>query len=228
MWSTLNFNHCIWNVLFKWICLALPCSILELLGSIKGSFIFLKGLEPPLLDHKPLDTNSRETHALLKIKVLRKVLEVVPMKNRFWLHQESSSQRFFKESSLSYLFVIWRTFFQHKGPFEKIFRGQSFFMEPLRQKKKLFYVIVKHFYCMVCYWSIFKSLKIWVLCHWDFSITKHNHIFICAVALSLLIMLQCTYSLCEMSRNKLRVGSNQLIQYSRVIAYIAVVGDVFS
>ncbi len=99
--------------------LALPYSTLELLGSIKGSFIFLKGLEPPLLDHKPLDTNSRETHALLKIKVLRKVLEVVPMKNHFWLHQESSSQRFFKESSLSYLFVIWRTFFQHKGPFEK-------------------------------------------------------------------------------------------------------------
>ncbi len=43
----------------------------------------------------------------------------MPLKNHFWFHREPFSQRLFKEASLSYLFIIWRTFFHHKGPFVK-------------------------------------------------------------------------------------------------------------
>ncbi len=40
-------------------------------------------------------------------------------KNHFWFHKEPFIQRFFKEPSLPYLFIIWRTFFHHKEPFVK-------------------------------------------------------------------------------------------------------------
>ncbi len=40
-------------------------------------------------------------------------------KNHFWFHKEPFSQRFFKEPSISYLFIIWRTFFNHKETFVK-------------------------------------------------------------------------------------------------------------
>ncbi len=54
---------------------------------------------------------------LLKIKVLKRFFTVMPQKNHFWFHREPFSQRFFKEPSLSYLFIIWRTFFHHKKLF---------------------------------------------------------------------------------------------------------------
>ncbi len=41
------------------------------------------------------------------------------LQNHFWFHKEPFSQRFFKEPSLSYLFIIWRTFFNHKDTFVK-------------------------------------------------------------------------------------------------------------
>ncbi len=37
----------------------------------------------------------------------------------FWFHKEPFSQRFFKEPCLSYLFIVWRTFFHNKEPFVK-------------------------------------------------------------------------------------------------------------
>ncbi len=43
----------------------------------------------------------------------------MPWKKHFWVHKELFGQRFFKESSLSYLFIIWRTFFHHKEPLVK-------------------------------------------------------------------------------------------------------------
>ncbi len=43
----------------------------------------------------------------------------MPQKNHCWFHKEPFSQRFFKEPALSYLFIIWRTFFCHKEPFVK-------------------------------------------------------------------------------------------------------------
>ncbi len=45
----------------------------------------------------------------------------MPQKNTdgFWFHKEPFCQRFFKELCLSYLFIIWRTFFRHKEPFVK-------------------------------------------------------------------------------------------------------------
>ncbi len=42
-----------------------------------------------------------------------------PYKNHFWFHKEAFGQRFFKEPSLPYLFIILRTFFRHKEPFVK-------------------------------------------------------------------------------------------------------------
>ncbi len=58
-------------------------------------------------------------YTLLKIKVLKRFFTAMPQKNHFWFHKEPFSQRFFKEPSLSYLFIIWRTFFRHKEPFVK-------------------------------------------------------------------------------------------------------------
>ncbi len=43
----------------------------------------------------------------------------MPQKNHFWFHKEPFSQQFFKEPSLSYLCIIWRTFFHHKEPLVK-------------------------------------------------------------------------------------------------------------
>ncbi len=45
-------------------------------------------------------------YTLLKIKVLQKDLQAMPQKNRFQFHKEPFSQRFFKETSLYYLFII--------------------------------------------------------------------------------------------------------------------------
>ncbi len=49
-------------------------------------------------------------YTLLKIKVFQKVLQAMPQINHFWFH---------KELSLSYLFIIQRTFFHHNEPFVK-------------------------------------------------------------------------------------------------------------
>ncbi len=54
-----------------------------------------------------------------KKKVLQQVLQAMPENNQFWFHKESFSQRLFKEPSLSYLFIIWKTFFHHKEPLVK-------------------------------------------------------------------------------------------------------------
>ncbi len=43
----------------------------------------------------------------------------MPYKNHFWFNEEPFSQRFFKEPSLSYLYIILRTFCHHKEPFVK-------------------------------------------------------------------------------------------------------------
>ncbi len=52
---------------------------------------------------------------LLKIKVLKRFFKVIPLNNHFWFHKEAFSQRFFKEPSLSYLFIIFR----HREPIVK-------------------------------------------------------------------------------------------------------------
>ncbi len=53
-------------------------------------------------------------HTLLKIKVLKRFFTAMPKKNPFWIHKEPFNQKFFKEPSLSYLFIIQSTFFRHK------------------------------------------------------------------------------------------------------------------
>ncbi len=54
---------------------------------------------------------------------------------------------FFKESSLAYLFIIWRTIFHHKDPFVKQ-KGSSDVKGSLwnHLDKKVLYDIMKHIY----------------------------------------------------------------------------------
>ncbi len=49
---------------------------------------------------------------------IKRFFTAMPYKNHFWFHKPFS-QRFFKDPSLSFLFIIWRTFFHHKEPFVK-------------------------------------------------------------------------------------------------------------
>ncbi len=62
---------------------------------------------------------GRELCYTLKNKGASKCSSSDAIKSHFWFHKEPFSQRFFKESSLPYLFIIWRTFFHHKKPFVK-------------------------------------------------------------------------------------------------------------
>ncbi len=41
------------------------------------------------------------------------IIQSTKIKNHFWFHKEPLSPMFFKKTSLSYLFRIWRTFFCH-------------------------------------------------------------------------------------------------------------------
>ncbi len=66
-----------------------------------------------------LTSLGKDASSLLKINVLELFFTAMPEKNHFWLHKEAFSQRFFKEPSLPYLFIIWRTFFRQKEPFVK-------------------------------------------------------------------------------------------------------------
>ncbi len=54
---------------------------------------------------------------------------------------------FFKESSLAYLLIIWRTIFHHKDPFVKQ-KGSSDVKGSLwnHLDKKILYDIMKHIY----------------------------------------------------------------------------------
>ncbi len=95
-------------------------------------------------------------------------------KNHFWFRKKKiQSIFFFKESSLSYLFIIWRTFFRHKEPFVKQ-KGYSdvkgSFWNHLGQKKVLLWhrdahlflwvynKIILHFKITVSYCNIFSNV----------------------------------------------------------------------
>ncbi len=76
---------------------------------------------------------ATNTHTLLKIKVLQKVLQVMPQKNHFWFHKEPFSQRpisFLPFYNLKNLLSPQRSFCET----ERFFRCQRSFMEPFRQK----------------------------------------------------------------------------------------------
>lgn len=83
------------------------------------------------------------------VYTLKKKFTAMP----FWFNKEPFSQKFFKELSLSYLFIR-RTFFRHKEPFVKqwFFRCSRFIIESFRPS--------------MASWStlIFKSIGVSVLC----------------------------------------------------------------
>ncbi len=88
--------------------------------------------------------------------------------------EEPFSQRFFKEPSLPYLFIIWRTFFHHKEPFVKQ-KGAS------DVKSSLWNHLDKKVLLMAS-WStfIFKSVdgtKTWLNTFQNIRFSRYTYIF---------------------------------------------------
>ncbi len=66
----------------------------------------------------------------------------------FWFYKEPFSQKFYEEPSISYLFIIRRTFFHNKEPFvqQKSTSDVKGSLWNHLDKKKFFYGIVKQLY----------------------------------------------------------------------------------
>ncbi len=87
----------------------------------------MPSVHPSFVDHESLRVSNAalipSTDALWVVGLERMAgfrektgactLTNTPQKNHFWFHKEPFSQR----TSLSYLFIIWRTFFHHKQAF---------------------------------------------------------------------------------------------------------------
>ncbi len=87
---------------------------------------------------------SRMRNALLKIKVLQKVLQTMPKKNHFWFHKEPFSQRFFKEPYFPNLFNNLKNLFSPQRTFMSSYVKGSLWNH--LDRKRFVDGIVKHRY----------------------------------------------------------------------------------